>query len=141
MIIRPATTGDHAAIWTILEPVIRAGETYALPRDWGQAAALGYWIAAAHEVFVAEEGGVIVGTYFIHANQLGGGDHVANGAYVTDVRATGRGVARPSSRPCERPSARWPTRSSRGAPERSRPSGFARFARRRAGWRMKCATR
>ena len=26
-VIRPATPADHAAIWSILEPVYRAGET------------------------------------------------------------------------------------------------------------------
>ena len=31
--IREARCGDADAIWAILEPVIRAGDTYALPRD------------------------------------------------------------------------------------------------------------
>lgn len=71
-----------------------AGETYALPRDWSRAEALAYWFSPAHEVFVAEADGSVVGTYFIQANQLGGGSHVANCGYVTDPAATGRGVAR-----------------------------------------------
>lgn len=33
MEIRPAGINDAEAIWNILEPVIRAGETYAFPRD------------------------------------------------------------------------------------------------------------
>ena len=94
MIVRPATTPDHDAIWRILEPVIRAGETYALPRDWARAQALEYWLAPAHEVFVAEDGGAILGTSFVRANQLAAGGHVANAAYMTDIHASGRGVAR-----------------------------------------------
>src|ERR671923_815003 len=94
MIVRPATADDRDAIWRIIEPVLRAGETYALPRDWEQAEALEYWMAPAHEVFVVEDGGAIVGTYFLQANQLGAGAHVANCAYMTDAHATGRGVAR-----------------------------------------------
>jgi ribosomal protein S18 acetylase RimI-like enzyme len=94
MIVRSATDEDRDAIWRILEPVLRAGETYALPRDWGMAEALEYWMAPAHEVFVAEVDGALVGTYFIQANQLGGGDHVANCGYMTAAHATGRGVAR-----------------------------------------------
>ena len=31
--IRPATRADDDAIWAMLEPVIRGGDTYALPRD------------------------------------------------------------------------------------------------------------
>jgi ribosomal protein S18 acetylase RimI-like enzyme len=92
--VRPAAPTDDAAIWAILEPVIRAGETYALPRDLGRAAALAYWRAPAHEVFVAEDGGTIVGTYFLQANQHGGGAHVCNCGYVTAPNAQGRGVAR-----------------------------------------------
>jgi ribosomal protein S18 acetylase RimI-like enzyme len=44
-------------------------------------------------VFVAAEAGEIVGTYYLRANQSGGGAHVANCGYMTAPRATGRGVA------------------------------------------------
>ena len=94
MLIRPATSADADAIWAIMEPTIRAGETYTLPRNMDKASALGYWLSAEHEVFVAEENGKIVGTYFLQANQQGGGAHVANCGYMTAVHATGRGVAR-----------------------------------------------
>ena len=77
-----------------MEPIIRAGETYALPRDMDKDTALAYWISAEHEVFLAEDHGDIVGTYFLQANQQGGGGHVANCGYMTAVSATGRGVAR-----------------------------------------------
>ena len=94
MIIRPATPADAAAIWAILEPVIRAGETYTLDRDMREGDALAYWFGADKEVFVAEEGGAILGTYFLRANQAGGGGHVCNCGYMTGSAATGRGVAR-----------------------------------------------
>lgn len=92
--IRPASPSDKAAIWAILEPVIRAGETYALPRDMSEADALAYWCAPANQVFVAEEGGRVLGTYLLRTNQLGGGSHVANCGYMTSSAAQGRGVAR-----------------------------------------------
>jgi ribosomal protein S18 acetylase RimI-like enzyme len=85
---------DADAIWGILEPVIRAGETYALPRDLTREEALGYWFSDGHEVFVADDEGQIVGTYFMHPNQKGGGSHVANCGYVTAAAASGRGIAR-----------------------------------------------
>jgi len=94
MLIRPATHADSNAIWAIMEPIIRAGETYTLPRDMDKASALAYWLSTEHEVFVAEENGEIVGTYFLQPNQQGGGAHVANCGYMTAVTATGRGVAR-----------------------------------------------
>jgi ribosomal protein S18 acetylase RimI-like enzyme len=92
--VRPAGSGDADAVWKILEPVIRAGETYTLPRDMTREQALVYWFAPANEVFVAEETGEVLGTYFLHANQNGGGAHVANCGYITSVHSTGRGVAR-----------------------------------------------
>ena len=94
MIVRPAEDRDAAAIWRILEPIVRAGETYTLPRDMTRDAALAYWRAPAHEVFVAEEEGAVVGTYYLRTNQMGGGSHVANCGYMTAPEASGRGVAR-----------------------------------------------
>jgi ribosomal protein S18 acetylase RimI-like enzyme len=94
MIIRPAAPDDNAAIGQIITPVIRAGETYALPTNWTEAEALAYWASPGHTVFVADDGAV-VGTYYIRPNQRagGGGDHVANCAFMTSPAATGRGVA------------------------------------------------
>ena len=94
MEIRPATKTDSHAIWEILEPVIREGETYTLPRNMTEEGALAYWYAPEHEVFVAEDSNRMVGTYFLQANQKGGGAHVANCGYVTAGCAVGRGVAR-----------------------------------------------
>jgi ribosomal protein S18 acetylase RimI-like enzyme len=94
MKIRPARPDDENAIWKILEPVIRGGDTYTLPSDMSRDDALAYWHSVGHEVFVAEDNGEIVGTYYLHANQRGGGAHVANCGYMTAPWATGRGVAR-----------------------------------------------
>jgi ribosomal protein S18 acetylase RimI-like enzyme len=92
--IRAAGAGDDSAIWRVIEPSIRAGETYALPRDMTAEAALAYWRAPQHEVFVAEADGVVAGTYYLRANQQGGGSHVANCGYMTAPPMAGRGVAR-----------------------------------------------
>jgi L-amino acid N-acyltransferase YncA len=94
MLVREAVENDADAIWAILEPIIRAGETYTLPRDLDRENALAYWFSLGHEVFVAEDKGAIVGTYFLKTNQKGGGAHVANCGYMTAPHATGRGVAR-----------------------------------------------
>jgi RimJ/RimL family protein N-acetyltransferase len=95
MLVREAINArDADAVWAILEPVIRAGETYPLPRDMDRESALAYWFSPGHEVFVAEDCGEIVGSYFLQANQRGGGAHVANCGYMTAPYATGRGVAR-----------------------------------------------
>jgi L-amino acid N-acyltransferase YncA len=93
MIIRPAGPSDADAIWSILEPTIRAGETYTLPREMDRERALAYWFSSGHAVFVAEEGGEVLGTYYLRANQRGGGAHISNCGYMTATNASGRGVA------------------------------------------------
>jgi ribosomal protein S18 acetylase RimI-like enzyme len=93
MQIRPATDSDSDSIWAILEPMIRSGETYTLPQKLSRDEALAFWREPGHEVFVAEHQSEISGTYFLKANQGGGGSHVANCGYVTAAWATGRGVA------------------------------------------------
>jgi ribosomal protein S18 acetylase RimI-like enzyme len=92
--IRAATPDDDDALWAVLAPTIRDGETYALPRDLARGDALAYWRAPGADVFVAVEGGAVVGSSSIRANQRGGGAHVANAGYVTAAAARGRGVAR-----------------------------------------------
>jgi ribosomal protein S18 acetylase RimI-like enzyme len=103
MLIRCAEESDAAALWAILEPVIRAGETYALARDMPKVEALAYWLGPDRETFVALEDGRAVGTYYLRVNQPGGGDHVGNCGYMTAPEARGRGVAR---RMCEDSQAR-----------------------------------
>lgn len=92
--IRPATAADWPALWAIVEPVIRAGETYTTPRDMSEAAARAWWLGADRRTFVAAQDDEIVGSYYLRANQPGGGGHVANCGYMTAPAATGRGIAR-----------------------------------------------
>ncbi|HEY4407452.1 MAG TPA: GNAT family N-acetyltransferase [Xanthobacteraceae bacterium] len=94
MQVRPAQARDHNAIWGIIGPTIRAGETYVLPRDMSREAALSYWTSPGHEVFIADADGQVLGTYYMRPNQQGGGAHVANCGYMTAAEASGRGVAR-----------------------------------------------
>jgi ribosomal protein S18 acetylase RimI-like enzyme len=92
--IRHALPADRPAIWRMLQPVFAAGETYTVPRDLTQTEALDYWFQDGHTVFVAEDASSVVGTYFLQANQKGGGSHVANCGYITAAHSTGKGVAR-----------------------------------------------
>jgi RimJ/RimL family protein N-acetyltransferase len=94
MIIRAAQPKDHPAIQAIIVPTIRAGATYTLDANLSEEDAMAYWLASDKETFVAEVDGDMVGTYYIRANQGGGGKHVCNCGYMTGVNATGKGVAR-----------------------------------------------
>ena len=97
--IRPATGADWPAIWAILEPVIRAGETFTWDRDTTEHQGRERWFRQSPgQTFVAvgrgEPGGVILGSGELHANQGGGGSHVANAGYVVHPAHGGKGVAR-----------------------------------------------
>jgi GNAT superfamily N-acetyltransferase len=83
---------DHPGIWATLNPVFRAGETYAIDTDIGREEALAYWMA--ERAYVAEADGEVLGTYYMKRNQKGGGSHVCNCGYVTARAAQGRGMAR-----------------------------------------------
>ncbi len=98
MNIRTAHPGDACAIAAIVLPIIREGTTYALDPGMTEAEALAYWMGRDKETFVAEEDGVVLGTYYMRPNQAGGGRHVCNCGYMTNPAAAGRGVAR---RMCE----------------------------------------
>lgn len=91
--IRKANQNDINDIANIILPVINAGETYALPKEWNKEEAISFWFGTPHEVYVALINGEIIGTYYMMPNQKGGGSNVANCGYMTSEKAQGKGVA------------------------------------------------
>ena len=100
MQIRAYGRDDWEPVWAMLEPVFRAGETYAVACDITVSEARALWTAAPRAVFVAADdtGHALLGTYFIKPNFDGPGAHVCNAGYVVAERARGQGVA---ARLCE----------------------------------------
>jgi L-amino acid N-acyltransferase YncA len=94
MQIRRAQASDAEAILGVILPTIREAATYTLDPHMTEAEVLAYWMGPDKETFVAEDNGVILGTYYIRPNQAGGGQHVCNCGYMTRATNTGRGVAR-----------------------------------------------
>ena len=94
MPIRKAIARDAPAVAAIILPIIREAATYTLDPDMSESEALVYWMGGDKETFVAEEDGVVLGTYYMRPNQAGGGRHVCNCGYMTHAAATGRGIAR-----------------------------------------------
>jgi ribosomal protein S18 acetylase RimI-like enzyme len=92
--IRPIRETDWPALWSVMEPVFRAGETYVFAPDITEAEAHRIWIETPAETFVAvDEAGRILGTYYLKPNQPGLGAHVANCGYIVAADARRRGVA------------------------------------------------
>ena len=92
--IRDYRDADADALWQVLEPVFRTGDTYTIDRDISRGDALAYWCGPGRRVFVCEGEGGVLGSYYLVRNQGGGGAHVCNCGFVTAPAARGRGVAR-----------------------------------------------
>jgi ribosomal protein S18 acetylase RimI-like enzyme len=91
--ILPADPAKHAdAVWRIFQSVVQAGGSFVFPAGTSREDALAYWFAPQHRCYVAEDGGEVLGAYFIQPNQPGLGNHVANAAYMTAPEARGRGL-------------------------------------------------
>ena len=79
IVIRPSVESEWLAIWQILEPVFRAGETYAFAPEITEAEAYHVWVETPLATFVAvDENNDLVGTYYIKPNQPALGSHVCN---------------------------------------------------------------
>jgi ribosomal protein S18 acetylase RimI-like enzyme len=90
--VRRATAADWPAIWPIIAEVAAGGDTYTLDPETSEADARDYWMGPGQEVYVAEGGGQVVGTYTMRANQRGLGSHVANAGYMVRPGHAGRGI-------------------------------------------------
>ena len=93
MIIREATEADFPQIWQIFHEVVSAGDTYAYELDTSESEAHHQWMVAPAKTFVAEDNGVVLGTYYIKKNHPGPGSHVCNCGYMVSGEARGRGLA------------------------------------------------
>jgi GNAT superfamily N-acetyltransferase len=99
MWIRAYDGADWPGVWEILEPVFREGESYMVDPEISEAEAQRIWTGHSGRVYVAEdEGGDILGTYYLKANHPGPGDHLCNAGFAVHPEARGRGIARTMGR-------------------------------------------
>ncbi len=73
MTIREATNADWPAIWALFQTVCAAGDVFAYDETTTEETARKLWFDPPAAAFVAEEGGMILGTYFLRPNQPGWG--------------------------------------------------------------------
>lgn len=92
--IRPMTAEDFERFWPTFQAVIQAQETYAYDPDLTPEQAVHLWQEYPLHTLIAEEDGVLLGSYYLKANAAGPGSHVCNCGYMVTPAARGRGVAR-----------------------------------------------
>lgn len=91
---RIANESDKPSVWQIIESVIATGDTYVFDPDSSEEEMVTYWFSPEKYVYVAEDDGNVVGTFWLKANQPGLGAHVCNAAYMVAPRAAGKGIGR-----------------------------------------------
>jgi GNAT superfamily N-acetyltransferase len=92
--IRKYREEDKEQIWKIIEYVISQGDSFTFAPDTSRAIALEDWCSPDKSTFVAISEGEIVGTFYVKANQIGLGSHIANGSYMVAPNARKKGVGR-----------------------------------------------
>jgi GNAT superfamily N-acetyltransferase len=91
--IRPFEPGDWPAVWTLLEPVFRAGETFPHDPEISADDARLSWVDQSRVVMVAADAaGDLVGSYYLRPNSLCLGAHVANAGYVVAEQVRRQGI-------------------------------------------------
>jgi L-amino acid N-acyltransferase YncA len=92
--IRPATSADFEAIWSIFQAHVAGGETYPFEPDTSREEAQAYWFGPGVTTRVAVLGERVLGMYQVVPNRIGRGDHVANASYMVSPAAQGAGIGR-----------------------------------------------
>jgi ribosomal protein S18 acetylase RimI-like enzyme len=91
--IRPYRASDWQTLWPLLRATFQAGDTYVFAPESTEQEIHRAWIETPARIFVACDGGGLLGTYFIKPNQVGLGSHVSNCGYIVSPIAQGRGIA------------------------------------------------
>ncbi|HMO82007.1 MAG TPA: GNAT family N-acetyltransferase [Pyrinomonadaceae bacterium] len=92
--IRKAESRDRDAVWEVIRSVIAGGDTYVFDPETPREEMLEYWFSPEKHVYVAEEDGSVLGTFWLKPNQPDLGDHVCNAAYMVSPDAHGKGIGR-----------------------------------------------
>lgn len=88
------TQADWPEVWRVLEPVVRAGESYPLPLDFGEEQTRIFWTQRnGFNAVARDEAGKVVGVYYLKPDQGGPGNHICNAGYAIAPQARGKGYA------------------------------------------------
>jgi L-amino acid N-acyltransferase YncA len=90
--IRTFEDDDWPEFLPILQEVARAGETYAMPTQIGEADARELWLG--DHVVTARRGGTLLGSAKMGANRPAQGSHVGTASFMVGHAARGHGVGR-----------------------------------------------
>ena len=93
LVIREIGADEFVRVWPFFQSIVVAGDTYTYPLDMSLEQARTIWTTPPARCFVAERDGQVLGCYRLAPNQMGPGNHVANGSYMVAPQARGQGIA------------------------------------------------
>lgn len=99
MIVREYTSSDVPAMADIWNEVVEQGEAFPQEEKLTPGAATEFF-AAQSRCGVCEDGGVIVGLYILHPNNVGRCGHIANASYAVKAELRGRHIGELLVRDC-----------------------------------------
>ncbi|HEY3763996.1 MAG TPA: GNAT family N-acetyltransferase [Gaiellales bacterium] len=96
MRIRAATAADWPAIWSFMQGIVAAGETFSWDRDTSEETAREYWMRGlpARTFVAVDDAGTVIGTAEMGPNRGGPGAHIASAGFMVDPRHSGQGAGR-----------------------------------------------
>jgi GNAT superfamily N-acetyltransferase len=91
---RPATLGDHDALFAAYGQIVDAGEGFPHASPLSRADFEDYWITHTSGVWVLGAPGALMGAYYLKPNFVGRAAHIANAGYFVLAPHRGMGFGR-----------------------------------------------
>lgn len=91
-VIREATPEDWPGIWAVVEPIVRAADTFTYDPRLTEPVGRDLWMTG--RVTVAQGDVDIAGTANMYANRAGGGAHVSSASFMVHPDHHGQGIGR-----------------------------------------------
>ncbi|MGH3498331.1 MAG: GNAT family N-acetyltransferase [Nocardioidaceae bacterium] len=94
--VREATEADWPAVWSIIQEIAGAGETFAMEAAPTEHEMRTEWMTRSpgRVIVATDDRGAVLGTANMYANRPNQGAHVASGSFMVAIAARGRGLGR-----------------------------------------------
>lgn len=94
LFVEKQADSDWPDVWRVLEPVVRAGDSYPIPTDFSEEQTRSFWMMEnGYHAVARDDTGAVVGVYYIKPDQGGPGNHICNAGYAIAPGARGKGYA------------------------------------------------
>jgi GNAT superfamily N-acetyltransferase len=89
-----AVAGDHDELFAAYAQIVDSGAGFPHEAPLSREAFDEYWIAHASAVWIARDGGRLVGAYYVKPNFVGKASHISNAGYFVLESHRGKGLGR-----------------------------------------------